>query len=135
MKILINNALIFFDGNCNLCNYSVNFILKRESASYFKFSSLNSNFSKEFFKDKNFDFQQLNAIILYENGQFYTKSEAVLRIIKKLKFPYRLLYYFKYIPTTFRDFLYDIIAQKRYQWFGKKKVCYIPTVENLSRFL
>ncbi|MDP2089604.1 MAG: DCC1-like thiol-disulfide oxidoreductase family protein [Flavobacteriaceae bacterium] len=135
MKKLTLNTIIFFDGKCNLCNSSVNFIIKRDSKAYFKFSPLTSAFSKDFLSERAIDLQQLNTIIFYENEQLFTKSDAILRIFKNLNFPFKQLYYLKYIPKTIRDFLYDIIADNRYSWFGKKTICMIPSVENLSRFL
>lgn len=135
MKNLYLNAIIFFDGKCNLCNSSVNFIIKRDFDAYFKFTPLTSNFSKDFFIDKKIDFQKSNTIILYENDHLYTKSDAVLRIYKNLHFPFKQLYYLKYIPKNIRDFIYDIIANNRYAWFGKKSICMIPSAKNLNRFL
>ncbi len=130
-----NIAIIFFDGNCKLCNSSVNFILERDIAAYFKFTPLTSKFSKDFFTDKKMNPSTINTIVLYENGLLFLKSDAILNIFKKLKSPLKHLYYLKYIPKKLRDFIYIIIANNRYSWFGKKDVCLIPTPENLNRFL
>ncbi|MDP3353841.1 MAG: DCC1-like thiol-disulfide oxidoreductase family protein [Flavobacteriaceae bacterium] len=135
MKNLINNAIIFFDGKCNLCNSSVNFIIKNDSNAYFMFSPLTSNFSRDFFIDKKVDFQNSNTVILFENNMFYTKSDALLKIFKNLKKPLNYIYYLKFIPKTIRGFVYELIANNRYSWFGKQTICMIPSQENLSRFL
>ncbi|MDO9260623.1 MAG: DCC1-like thiol-disulfide oxidoreductase family protein [Flavobacteriaceae bacterium] len=135
MENLKNTSIIFFDGKCNLCNSSVNFIIKRDVDAYFKFSPLTSNFSKDFLMDKKIDFQQSNTIILYENEKIYIKSDAILSVFKNLNFPYQQLYYLKYIPKPIRDIIYDIFAKNRYKWFGKKSICMIPSAENWSRFL
>lgn len=135
MKNLINNSIVFFDGNCKLCNSSVNFILSRDSVSYFKFSPLTSEFSKNFFNDKKINLSTINSIILFDNGLLFSKSDAILRIIKKLNTPLKYCWYLKYIPKSVRDFLYDFIANNRYSWFGKQTNCMIHTKENLSKFL
>ena len=135
MENLTLTAIIFFDGKCNLCNSSVNFIIKRDPKAYYKFSPLTSAFSKDFFVDKKMDVPQLNTIILYQNGAFLTKSDAILSIIKNLDAPLKYLNYLKFVPQPIRDFIYDFIANNRYTWFGKKSICMIPSAENLSRFL
>lgn len=135
MKKYVKTSIIFFDGKCNLCNSSVNFIIKNDSKAYFKFSPLTSKFSKDFFSDKNVDFQNLNSVILFENEMVYTKSDAFLRIIKNLNTSLKYFYYLKFIPRSIRDFVYDFIANNRYSWFGKRATCMIPSAENLNRFL
>lgn len=135
MKNLKDYAIVFFDGNCNLCNGSVQFILKRDSEEYFKFSPLNSQFSNDFFSNKKWDLKNSNSIILFDNNQFFTKSDAILLIFKNLNSPLKYIHYLIYIPKGIRDFMYDIIAKYRYVWFGKRNHCIIPTKENLHRFL
>lgn len=135
MKNLENTTIIFFDGKCKLCNSSINFIIKHDSKTYFKFSPLTSSFSINFFSTKNIDFLQLNTIILFEKGQLFSKSDAILGVFQNLDFPFKYLYYLKFIPKVIRDLIYNIIAKNRYSWFGKNSVCMIPSVENLSRFL
>ncbi len=130
-----NNAIIFFDGYCNLCNASVNFIIKRDAESYFKFSSLTSEFSKDFLIENNYNILDFKTIILFENNQLYSKSDAVLRILKNLKTPLKYCYYLKYIPKSIRDLIYDLIAKNRYSWFGKRDECLIPSKEIFNRFL
>ena len=135
MKNLKNNAIIFFDGKCNLCNASVNFVIKNDSKSCYKFTPLTSDFTKDFFKDKKVNFQNSNTIILFDKNQFYTKSDAILRILKNLNTSLKYFWYFKYIPKKLRDLAYDLIACNRYSWFGKRTTCMIPSKENLNKFL
>jgi len=135
MKNLKNNAIIFFDGKCNLCNASVNFIIRNDSKAFFMFSPLTSNFSIDFFKDKKINSLNSNTIILFENNLFYTKSDAILRIFKNLNTPLKYFWYLKFIPKTIRNFVYNLIANNRYSWFGKRTICMIPSQENLNRFL
>lgn len=135
MENLKNNAIVFFDGKCNLCNSSVNFIIKNDAKAYFKFSPLTSNFAKEFLSDHNVNFQNSKTVILFENNLWYTKSDAILKITKNLNTSFKHFYYLKYIPKIIRDFVYDLIANNRYYWFGKRTICMVPSEENSNRFL
>lgn len=77
----------------------------------------------------------MDSIILIDNSTIYTKSTALIKIAKKLKFPFFLLQIFIVIPKFIRDYIYDLIAKNRYRWFGKKDHCAIPKKEDLARFL
>ena len=130
-----NKSIILFDGVCNLCNSSVNFIIKHDKKEQFLFASLQSDAAKEIllqFPIKKFN---LNSIILIENGNVYKKSMAVLKISKQLNSGYKLLYAFIITPKFIRDWIYNYIAKNRYKWFGKKENCMIPTPEVSNRFL
>lgn len=130
-----NKSIIFFDGVCNLCNNSVLFIIKRDKDKRFLYASLQSDAARDIllqFKIKNYD---LDSIILLENGKLYQKSTAILKVAKQLNRLWRLNYVFILIPKFIRDFIYDIIAQNRYKWFGKREVCLVPTGDMKLRFL
>ena len=124
--------IVFFDGVCNLCNSSVDFILKHKSADNFRFCSLQSDYAINNLKlsSKN----EFDSIILLKNTSQYNKSNAALHIAKELKFPYNLLYIFIIIPQPIRDLFYSFIAKNRYKWFGKTETCRIPTLEEKSFF-
>lgn len=127
-------AIIFFDGVCNLCNASVQRVLRNDAQRYFRLASLQSDFTTQFFQTHGFT-GKVDSIILYEHGVFYTHSTAVLRIAGKLQFPYplfRILYVF---PRFLRDPVYNLVARKRYRWFGKRESCMIPRPEWRSLFL
>ncbi len=130
----INKSIIFFDGVCNLCNSSVQFILKRDTNKKFMFASLQSDVAKKLLLHKNVK-NNFDSIILLDKGKIYNKSIAILKIGKTLGFPYSLGSIFFIIPKFIRDFIYDWIAKNRYKWFGKKDSCMIPTKEYLERFL
>jgi predicted DCC family thiol-disulfide oxidoreductase YuxK len=130
-----NNAIILFDGICNFCNSSVNFIIKRDKKNYFLFSSLQSVYSQNFLTKNNFPKNNFDSIILIENNKLYQKSTAALKIAKQLKGLWKLSYVFIIIPPFIRDFFYDSIAKNRYKWFGKKDVCMIPDEKIKRKFL
>jgi len=124
---LENKSIILFDGICNLCNNAVQFIIKRDKKHHFLFTSLQSDAAQDIllqFQLKNSD---LNSIIFIEDEKIYQKSTAVLRISKQLNGLWKLNYAFIIIPKFIRDFIYDIIAKKRYGWFGKREHCMIPS--------
>ncbi|MGB5362746.1 MAG: thiol-disulfide oxidoreductase DCC family protein [Aureibaculum sp.] len=130
-----NKSIIFFDGVCNLCNNSVQFIIKRDKYKRFLYASLQSDAARDIllqFKIKN---SYLDSIILVENGKLYQKSTAILKIAKELNGFCHLNYGFIIIPKSIRDYVYGIIAKNRYKWFGKRSVCMIPTGDMKLRFL
>ncbi len=131
---LENKKIILFDGVCNLCNNSVNFIIRRDIKSIFLFAPLQSNFGEVLTAKMNIP-QKIDSIILISENKYYIKSDAVIEIIKQLKWYWRMLIIIKILPLKFRDFLYDFIANSRYKWFGKRDSCMIPDGNVKSRFL
>ncbi|WP_025144666.1 thiol-disulfide oxidoreductase DCC family protein [Pedobacter jeongneungensis] len=125
--------VIFFDGVYNLCSASVQFVIERDKKNHFKFTALQGDYAKEILPQY-VDLQKLNTILLLENGKLYTKSSAALRIAKKLSGLFPLLYAFYIVPKFIRDWFYDIIAKKRYKWWGKQESCWVPTPELKSKF-
>ena len=128
-------SVILFDGVCNLCNSSVNFVIDRDKQHHFQFASLQSGFGQEQIKRMGGDPTQLHSIVLIEGDHFYQKSTAALRVAKKLSGGWPLLYFFIVIPPFLRNLIYDFIAKNRYRWFGKEKACRIPTPELSHRFI
>jgi len=128
-------AIIFFDGYCNLCSWAVRFIIKRDTKDYFRFSSLQSEAGKNIIESLNLSDTYKQSVILVENNLVYLKSEAALRILKKLKHLWPLTYGFIIIPKFIRDFIYEWIARNRFKWFGKRKTCYIPKDNEQIKFL
>lgn len=127
--------VIFFDGVCNLCNQSVNYIIKHDEQKIFRFASLQSEIAKHLLSERPELIQNMGSVVLLESGTIYTHSTAAFRILKQLKSSWRWLLIFRYLPSRFTDFFYDLIANNRYRWFGKKDSCMMPTPELKSRFL
>ncbi len=123
--------IILFDGECNLCNSVVNFIILRDPRGIFRFASLSSEVGNKLLKEHLT--KSIDSIILIEHGKVYTHSTAILRIFKNLKSIWKLLYVFILVPKPLRDFLYRVFAKNRYNIFGKG--CIIPTPEIKKRFL
>lgn len=130
-----NHGIILFDGVCNLCNGSINFIIDRDKNRYFKFAALQSDAGNRYLKEYNLPDSVFQTIVLVENEKYYTRSTAALRIVRKMDGAWPLLYGFIIIPPFIRNFLYNLIAKNRYRWFGKSETCRIPTPELESLFL
>ena len=129
----MENPVILFDGVCNFCNSSVNFIIEHDKKGYFKFAPLQSEIGKTLV-DK-FGLNDVDSIILVEDDKAYTHSTAALKFIKHLDGIWSWAYIFVVIPRPIRDFFYKLFAKNRYRLFGKKEVCMMPTPEIRSRFL
>ncbi|CAM4066739.1 thiol-disulfide oxidoreductase DCC family protein [Lederbergia lenta] len=126
--------IILFDGICNFCHSSIQFIIKRDPNAYFLFSSLQSDIGQSLLKQNKIPFT-MDSMILIENGKVYDKSSAVLRICKNLSGLWKYMYIFVIIPLPIRDLIYNIVAKNRYKWFGKKDTCILPNHEIRKRFL
>lgn len=131
-----DKQLILFDGICNLCNSSVLFVIKNDPNDHFRFAPLQSDIGKKIITEFKIDPSKTDSIFLYsESFGLKTKSSAALNIAKKLKFPINLSAIFLIIPTFIRNWVYDYVAKNRYQWYGKKDHCMIPTPELQAKFL
>ncbi len=131
-----NKNIILFDGVCNLCDASVQFIIKHDKKDVFRFVALQSDLGLEIIKYIGIDARNIDSIILYKPGiAYYYKSSAALEIAKELGGFFSLVIIFKIIPETFRNKMYDFIAKNRYKWYGKKESCMLPTAELKAKFL
>ncbi|MGM0498410.1 MAG: thiol-disulfide oxidoreductase DCC family protein [Bacteroidota bacterium] len=130
-----HKPIVLFDGYCNLCSNSVVFVVKREKRDVFRFASLQSGFADKLLKKVSIENEPPDSIMLVEGDRTYFRSSAALRIAKKLKWPWPLLYAFIIIPRFIRDWVYDAIAKRRYRWFGKKDQCFIPPKDMSHKFL
>lgn len=128
------DRIILFDGDCNFCDQSVQFIIKRDPQGLFKFASLQSEIGKKLLNKYNTP-SDLDSFVLIEGNHCYFKSSAALRICKNLKGMWKLLYVLLVVPKPLRDFFYGIIAENRYKWFGIKESCMLPSPEERKRFL
>ncbi|MFS0864482.1 thiol-disulfide oxidoreductase DCC family protein [Fredinandcohnia sp. 179-A 10B2 NHS] len=128
------NSIVLFDGICNFCNSSVQFIIKRDSKGHYQFTSLQSKTGVSLLEKYGIT-KNIESIVLIEGDQFYTRSTAALRICRNLEGPYRLLAVLLVVPAPIRDVFYNFIAKNRYRWFGKQESCTIPSPEVRSRFL
>lgn len=128
--------IILFDGVCNLCNGSVIFVLKHERDTSFRFASIQSGTGQKLLKWCGLPSNYAEAVIYLETGTFHAGSTAALKIGQRLIFPWSAIASIGLlIPKFIRDWVYDQIGEHRYQWFGKRDVCMIPTENLKARFL
>lgn len=131
----IVKPIIFFDGVCNLCNSSVQFIIKRDKQHKFLFASLQSAYAQENLPENLYEKADFKSIILKTGDNIKTKSTAILTITKYMSGLWPLVSIFLILPKFVRDGVYDMVARNRYKWFGKEDACMIPSVELKSKFL
>jgi predicted DCC family thiol-disulfide oxidoreductase YuxK len=127
--------IVLFDGVCNLCNFTVNFIIDHDSQAKFKFAALQSEVGKSLLSQHQMPILELNSVIFIRDDKIFHKSTAVLEIAKQLDGFWSHLYILRWVPVSIRDWVYDQIAKNRYKLFGKKETCRIPTKELQQRFL
>lgn len=131
----LDKKIILFDGVCNLCDSSVQFIIKHDKKDIFRFVALQSELGEKILKHIGVDTSKVDSIILYEPGiAYYYKAEAAMRIAKELSSWHRIISYFSF-TGNFGNFIYDHISKNRYKWYGKKDECMIPTPELKAKFL
>lgn len=130
-----DNSFVLFDGVCNLCNTSVSLIIKYDRKGFFKFSPLQSEFSKNALKSEIADKKLPDSIVLLEGNKIYYRSTAALRIARRMDGLWPIFYLFIIIPEPVRDFIYDLIARYRYRLFGRKTFCMVPGEDVSARFV
>ncbi|GLY10750.1 thiol-disulfide oxidoreductase DCC family protein [Pseudobacillus badius] len=128
------HPVILFDGECNFCDSSVQFIIKNDPQGLFHFASLQSDTGQELLNKHNVP-SDIDSMILIEGDKVYDKSAAALRICRHLKGAWKLLYAFIIVPRPLRNAAYDFIAKNRYKWFGKKESCMLPSPSVRARFI
>lgn len=127
--------VILFDGICNFCNASVNFIIRQDTKKIFRFAALQSEAGQQLLQQHQLPKEGFDSFVLIENGKVYRKSSAGLRVYGKLRWYWKWTQLAWIAPEFIRDGIYDFIARNRYTWFGKKEECMIPTAEVKERFL
>ena len=129
------NPIVIFDGVCNLCNWAVQFIIKRDSQGVFKFTSAQSEIGQDLLARFNIREVEPKSVFLLKEGKLLEKSTAALEIVALLDGFWKYLVALRLIPRPLRDAVYDFIAKNRYGWFGKRDQCMVPTEALKERFL
>jgi predicted DCC family thiol-disulfide oxidoreductase YuxK len=127
--------IILFDGVCNLCNASVQFVISRDPRARFRFAALQSEAAAACLQRLGVHGALMDSVVLIENDRIYTRSTAALRIARGLRFPWPAAFVLIAVPRPLRDWVYDFVARRRYRWFGKRDVCMVPTPALRDRFL
>jgi predicted DCC family thiol-disulfide oxidoreductase YuxK len=132
---VIDHPLILFDGVCNFCNASVNFVIARDPKKNFRFAPFQSSAGQDLLKKFGLLATDLDTMVLIEDGRVFTRSTAGLKIARRLSSLWPLLYAFMIVPRFFRDAVYNVVARNRYRWWGRRDACMVPTPEVRERFL
>lgn len=127
--------IILFDGVCNLCDSFVQFVIKRDKKNKFLFSSLQSDQGEKLLKEYNYNPDNFFSVILIHQNKSYSESTAALKVLVQLGAIWKAAYLLFIIPKYFRDIVYKWIAKNRYQWFGKRDTCMMPTQDLKHKFL
>ncbi len=131
-----DKKIILFDGVCNLCNSSVQFVINHDKRDVFCFVPLQSELGIKIINHIGIDTKNTDSIILYEPTKaYYYKSEAALKVVNEFGGIYSLLQIFRFFPKYLSNIIYDYVARNRYKWYGKKESCMIPTPELKAKFL
>lgn len=131
----MNKPIVLFDGLCNLCDRSVQFVLRRDHKKRFLFASLQGEKGQELLRQFKLPDNDFHSFILIEGEKVYTRSTGALRVLRQLGAGWKILYSLIIIPRFIRDGVYNWIARNRYKWLGKKEQCWVPTPELRERFL
>jgi len=131
----LNLNIIFFDGNCPMCNSWVRRIIRWDDTKLFKFAALDSEMAKQILTPLLPEYMKEDTIVYYEEDLIYLRSNAALRILKALGAPYSLGSVFTFVPKALRDGVYRWVANRRYKYGKRYDICRLPPVEWRDRFL
>lgn len=135
MRQQLEKPVLLFDGVCNLCNYWVNFVIDRDPEGRVMFAALQSEAGRKLLMQHDLDPDAMDTVVLMDNGKVYQRSDAIIRLSSHMKGSARLLRAGVVFPRFIRNVIYNVIARKRYAWFGKRDQCRMPDPELKERFL
>lgn len=132
-----DGPIVLFDGVCNLCNAAVQFVIERDRAGSIRFAALQSDVGRELLDRFAVPMSATGPTTIYliEDGRLFDRSTAALRIARHLRAPWPLASVWLVVPRRLRDALYDVVALRRYRWFGRSDACRLPSPEEAARFL
>jgi len=130
-----DDRVVLFDGVCNLCNASVQLLIRRDPAGRLRLASLQSPAGQAILAWCGLPADELDTMVFVEGGRAYFKSTAFLRVVRHFRQPWPWLSIGLLVPRPLRDWLYDRLARNRYRLFGRNETCMVPTPEVRGRFL
>lgn len=135
MNAGINSPVLLFDGVCNLCNASVQWVLKHDKKAVFRFAALQSPAGQSLLRNAGLSAEDFDTVVLVDGARVFTRSDAALEIVRRIGGLWSWLAVFRFVPRPVRDAVYDWIARRRYRWFGRTESCMIPRPEWSNRFI
>lgn len=130
-----HGPVVLFDGHCKFCNFWANFLLGADTKGKLRFATLQSKAGSQLLEKSGIGSSSIDSVVLVYQDRAYTKSTAVLKVLRLLGGVWLVLYTLIAIPQSVRDLVYDFVAKNRYRWFGRHAVCRIPTAIERERFL
>ncbi|GGN96256.1 MULTISPECIES: thiol-disulfide oxidoreductase DCC family protein [Haloarcula] len=130
-----DRPVLLFDGVCNLCNGTVQFVIPRDPTGLLRFAPLQSEAGTELLERVGLPTDDMESVVLVEGDEVYRKSAAAIRVAELLGWPYSLASVGRLVPRGIRDAAYDVVAENRYDWFGRKDQCMVPDDDVRDRFL
>jgi predicted DCC family thiol-disulfide oxidoreductase YuxK len=134
-RVANHHAILYYDGECGLCDRFVQFVLKHDPAEHFQFATLQSPAGRQQLARLDLPDTDLKTMVMVEGDEPYTRSTAALRICRQLVAPWPLLYAFMIVPRPLRDGVYSFIAARRKLWFRPPGECPVMAPEWRRRFL
>ena len=134
-EIAADKTVVLFDGVCNFCNHTINFLIDHDPADRFRFAAQQSDVGQKIMHENGLGDLMLNTLIVFDNGKTYTHSTGALRLAKYMPMPWRMLNWFLIVPSFVRNFCYKVFAKYRYRLFGQVEACRMPTPEIRAKFL
>jgi predicted DCC family thiol-disulfide oxidoreductase YuxK len=131
----MNNPIVLFDGVCNFCNSTINFLIRQDKKGILRFAALQSETGQDLMRSHGLEPENVESFVLIYHGKAFTNSSGALTLFNHLPWYWKWTQLFWIIPSFIRNAIYRFIANNRYKWFGKKESCMIPTAEMRERFL
>lgn len=129
------HPILLFDGVCNLCSASVQWVLQRDKAGLFRYAALQSEIGGELLQRFGLDTAAFDTVVLVDGDRVFTRSDAALEVLRRLGSAWSWLGILHWAPRPIRDTVYNWVARNRYRWFGQKQECWLPRPEWKERFL
>ncbi|MEP7042785.1 MAG: thiol-disulfide oxidoreductase DCC family protein [Dokdonella sp.] len=131
----VDKPILVFDGVCLLCSRWVRFILRHDRAARYRFATMQSVIGQSLLRQHGLDPHDPNSLLLVEDGQATTDSDAILRVLTGFGGLYRAWSVLRLLPRALRDPVYRWLARNRYRWFGRSETCWLPEPAHTERFL
>jgi predicted DCC family thiol-disulfide oxidoreductase YuxK len=134
-RVVLTGPLVLFDGVCNLCNGTVQFLLPRDRAGRIYYAPIQSAVGQQVLWRHRLAQQDWDSFVFLDEGRAYVKSEAVFRILRYLCRPWPWFRVLQYLPRPAADWIYDRVARNRYAVFGRQAACMVPDESHRGRHL
>lgn len=129
------HPVILFDGVCNLCHGAIRFLVRHDESGVFRFAPLDSSVGRALLDAYGLPTEDHDSFVLLDGDGAHRKSTAALRVARRLDPPWNLAWVLRVVPRRLRDAGYDLVAEYRYDVFGRKDACEVPEPEIRDRFL